>query len=68
MGVVIVMVADRLGQGAALGFIDAAQGATRIHDLFHARVYFLVQIVLKVQEVNINGISYVIRSRLVPIR
>lgn len=46
----VVMGAERLFQGMAVGFIYVAQSVIRIHDLVYPRVDLLVQIVVNVQK------------------
>lgn len=58
----VVIVVERLGQHASVRFIDVAQRISRIHDLIHPCVDSLVQIVFLVQNMNLNGISNVIRN------
>lgn len=59
--IVIAIVAERLGQGANVRFIDVAERIIWTHDLTHSRVDFFVQIVFMVQGVNLNGFSNVLR-------
>lgn len=60
---VLVIVVEELVQYASLCFIYIAQGTNLIHDSVHRRLDFLVQIVVKVQEVNLLGAFNAIRRR-----
>lgn len=66
--IVVAKVAKRVGKGVAECFIDVGQRPTWFHDLMHRRVDFLLQILIKVQGLRLNGLSNVIKCRGVAFR
>lgn len=63
--IVVVMVAQLLDKGAALCFINLAQGVVWIHKLMQPSVDFLAQKKIKVQKVSQNSLFKVIRHECV---
>lgn len=56
---VIYIIADLSSQQATVRSINAAKKAVIINNLIHHRVYFSVQIVVKVQELNLDSLPNV---------
>lgn len=61
--IVIVIIAELLGQCEAVGFIEFAKRLVWIHELVRPSVHFFVRIVVKVQMLNLNDISKFISHR-----
>lgn len=59
--IILAIAAERPGQHVVVCFIDVTQRATRIINLIHICIDFLVQIVEKALGVNPNGLSNTIR-------
>lgn len=55
--IAVVIVAERLGQSVVLCFIDIAQHSIPSHDVIHFHVDFLVQNMLEIGGVRLNGLS-----------
>lgn len=66
--IVAAVVVERLGHRTAVRFIDFAEMVLWIHDLIHPRVGLLLKIVVKVQRVNMSGLSNATRHREVALR
>lgn len=66
--IVLVTVAERLVRCVAVCSIYVEQSIFRIHDLIYPCANFLVQLVVKVKGVNLNGLPNIIRHRGVTLR
>lgn len=59
--IVLVLVAEKPSQCAAVGIVDVAKKSIQMHDMIHRQVDLLVQIVFKIQTLTIDGLYNFIR-------
>lgn len=64
----MAIVPDQVGQVRTLCFINVKQRIIRIHDSIQPRLEFFLQIVVHDHPFSLNGLSNVIRHRVLPLR
>lgn len=57
--IVVVIVAERVGQHTVLFVINVTQSVIWFHDFNHPNLDFLLQILVKIEAVNLNNLSIV---------